>query len=65
MSGDAFEFASCGLCRLELAGECRRRAPAIAADTGRAVWPLVAADDWCGEFRRDPRKVEPQRADTP
>ena len=30
-------------------GECRRNAP-ISADTyGRALWPVVEIDDWCGQ----------------
>lgn len=36
--------------------ECRRRAPDPAAEVRggasvvNAVWPIVANDDWCGEF---------------
>lgn len=40
------------------AGQCRRHAPAPALETEerqlrRAVaWPLVAGNQWCGDFRR-------------
>ncbi|WP_375455729.1 hypothetical protein [uncultured Methylobacterium sp.] len=32
------------------AGECRRFAPDHGDDTRLAIWPLLAAGDWCGEF---------------
>lgn len=40
----------CGSCRFydPGEGECRRRAPTTDA------FPLVAADDWCGEFEAKP-----------
>lgn len=30
---------------------CRRRAPAILKGD-RGVWPVVSADEWCGEYRK-------------
>lgn len=32
------------------AGECRRHAPRPQLDCEIAVWPIVKADDWCGEY---------------
>lgn len=42
---------SCSECRNWIAsrGECRGRTPSPASD-GSAVWPITAADDWCGDF---------------
>lgn len=34
-----------------LAGECRRRRPAIAKTGAAGKWPIVMHDDWCGEFK--------------
>lgn len=34
---------------------CRRSAPII-GDNGTAEWPLVAIDDWCGDY--EPRGGE-------
>ena len=43
------------------AGECRRHAPAsklagpkFAGEMAIAHWPVVAADDWCGDFEGKP-----------
>ncbi len=33
-------------------GDCRRHAPKPTS-VPNWEWPLVAADDWCGEFRPD------------
>lgn len=30
-------------------GTCRRSQPAV-VDIGAEAWPLVKADDWCGQF---------------
>lgn len=39
-------------------GECRRAAPVVRNEdlTQRARWPIVTAQDWCGEgrMREDP-----------
>jgi hypothetical protein len=56
---------SCADCRFFDAsdtrdGYCRRNAPRshlVAADAGdelrvRGVWPIVAADDWCGQWEK-------------
>lgn len=36
-------------------GECRRNSPRVKFsrrdDEIGSVWPVVAAEDWCGEFR--------------
>lgn len=41
---------------------CRRNAPATGAggseDRLWAVWPIVANEDWCGEFRPSERLAE-------
>lgn len=29
---------------------CRRQCPAETASNGVAKWPIVKADDWCGDF---------------
>lgn len=48
------------------AGECRRHAPAsklagpkFAGEMAIAHWPVVAADDWCGDFDGKPAAVTP------
>lgn len=54
------ELEVCGRCRFEVGGECRRYAPMVSAvgnvngDAARAVWPKVAASDWCGDYEDDP-----------
>lgn len=35
-------------------GLCRKRHPYRNAETGEAVWPEVASNDWCGDFKRLP-----------
>jgi len=30
---------------------CRRRAPTLIRGD-RAVWPVTAEDDWCGEYKK-------------
>lgn len=47
-------------------GECRRRAPLpvtslASSQDAIADWPLVYADDWCGEHE----PAEPTRLETP
>ena len=32
---------------------CRKRPPTAKRSNGQAVWPVVKADDWCGEFLED------------
>jgi hypothetical protein len=32
-----------------LHGQCRRRAP-TQGDSGRAQWPIVHIDNWCGDY---------------
>lgn len=36
-------------------GECRRSSPRVKfsrqGETVGSVWPMVTAEDWCGEFR--------------
>ncbi len=53
---------SCFRCRFfrkfgddALEGACRKASPAIdlsgsVSSPGRAVWPMVFVEDWCGEF---------------
>lgn len=48
------------------AGECRRHAPSsklagpkFAGEMAIAHWPVVAADDWCGDFDSEPVAVVP------
>ena len=48
------------------AGECRRHAPSsklagpkFAGEMAIAHWPVVAADDWCGDFEGKPAAVAP------
>ena len=39
----------------EPVGQCRARPPVIDSETigaTNAAWPVVAADDWCAEYRR-------------
>jgi hypothetical protein len=47
---------ACATCRFANDGgflrNCRRHAPTLDAPTGRAVWPVVEASDWCGEYQR-------------
>jgi hypothetical protein len=31
--------------------QCRRHAPKAEGDSTVAVWPTVAAADWCGEYK--------------
>jgi hypothetical protein len=33
---------------------CRKRSPYRDSETGRAVWPKVDPEDWCGDFKRLP-----------
>lgn len=33
-------------------GECRKTRPESNKVTNQAQWPLVKADDWCGDFRQ-------------
>lgn len=46
----------CANCRHydDMLGLCKQRAPYIKSDTGHAFWPMVTADDWCGQFKRLP-----------
>ncbi|WGD31245.1 hypothetical protein AncyloWKF20_05320 [Ancylobacter sp. WKF20] len=49
-------------------GACRRREPRLVlsrqSDARSAVWPPVAADAWCGEYRHNPNTPQPEgRAD--
>jgi hypothetical protein len=46
-------------------GQCRRTAPALHPVNQKSfmiegVWPHVRDDDWCGEFKSSPRRVEPR-----
>lgn len=56
----------CGMCRhfrLDMReaidGECRRHAPQIWVGSGllRGTWPIVLADDLCGEYAVDHARV--------
>ena len=48
----------CGICayfneRFEQHGECRRHAPAPPRIGGTSfIWPILSADEWCGDFAR-------------
>lgn len=46
----------------ELDGRCRRNAPFPIVDDeteiGRAIWPWVDGEDWCGEFVECNRSVD-------
>jgi hypothetical protein len=51
--------ASCDTCEFGEVHEsddnhfyCRRRAPSMSHGS-RAIFPLVNADDWCGEFKQE------------
>lgn len=42
--------------------ECRRYAPQPAEAHGKAQWPTVSAQDWCGEFKADAEKEHGTKA---
>jgi hypothetical protein len=49
-------------------GQCRRAAPAlhpvnIKSYMIEGVWPHVRDDDWCGEWKVVPRRVDPRAAE--
>ena len=51
---------------LRPAGECRRNAPLsklagpkFAGEMAVVHWPVVAADDWCGDFGEKPAPAAP------
>lgn len=62
------EYPRCGGCaffyaELEEQGECRRNAPLAMELVGEkwgapygTVWPTVATDAWCGEYRTNLRR---------
>jgi hypothetical protein len=43
----------CSTCRFFQAeqSQCRRYAPQPTADKKNAHWPIVSANDWCGEYQ--------------
>jgi hypothetical protein len=43
----------CNTCRFFQASQaqCRRYAPQPTADAKNAHWPVVSANDWCGEYQ--------------
>jgi hypothetical protein len=50
-------------------GQCRRSAPRLHPVNQKTfmiegVWPHVRDDDWCGEFRTAPRRIEPRSVET-
>ena len=49
----------CNTCRFFHAREsqCRRYAPQPTADAKNAHWPVVAANDWCGEYQPGEREA--------
>ena len=40
------------------AGGCRRSPPVLSPDEG-FIWPIMEADDWCGEFKPGDAEPEP------
>lgn len=49
----------CSTCRFFLAeqSQCRRYAPQPTADAKNAHWPIVSANDWCGEYQPAERQA--------
>ena len=49
----------CNTCRFfhTQESQCRRYAPQPTADAKNAHWPVVAANDWCGEYQPAEREA--------